>query len=197
MSTPYTCDASQCDSATTSGALARGRRPVDVDDGTHLIRVYPHPVTSPYTLHGVYILLCIFRSSRVGTSGARRCSSAGPYTACPAVSVDRAPVIGRSKAAHGRPFSNRPDPSTGYRVTGRGRRTLGTSARWPVWCGGGYKEILHRLHRVNVAGIGARRLYAFSYFYEWSRSCVHVDGRACASSIISTVGKSEKILRYV
>lgn len=47
----------------------------------------------------------------------------------PSDPADRAPVIGRSKAAHGRPFSNRTDTSTGDRVTGRGRRTLGTSTR--------------------------------------------------------------------
>lgn len=112
-------------------------------------------------------------------SGHPVCAGVGPWARtrpvrpCPPT---RSPVIGRSKAAHGRPFSNRADAPTGYRVTGRRRRTLGTYAR-------------RRRGKINYVSLSARafiaytgsvfiiiiivrvririRVGSFSPFYEW------------------------------
>lgn len=60
----------------------------------------------------------------------------------------RAPVIGGPKAAHGRPFSNRPVPPNGSRVTGCRRRRPGASTRRQRWRRG--KEKLRPRLRVTI-----------------------------------------------
>lgn len=121
------------DSTTSSGARSRtttGRR----RRGTPCTSLPAPGVTSRarYTLLDVALHVhnimrirayCYYRSSRVGTSGVRRCSPAGRSRHFRSGPTALAPVIGRAKAAHGRLSSNRTDTWPGDRVTGRGRRT--------------------------------------------------------------------------